>query len=116
MIADDFENTRYVIEFTLKQQGYEVIKAFDGKDALRQFDGQKIDLLITDYNMPRMDGVTLAGEVRQLTNYGQIPILMLTTEADREKKERAKNVRVTGWIQKPFVMDKFLAIVKKALR
>ena len=116
LIADDFENTRFVIEFTLKQAGYDVLKAVDGQDALRYFDGRKIDLLVTDLNMPRMDGLELALEVKKMQQYQAIPILLLTTEVSEEKKQKAKDAGVTGWIQKPFVIDKFLSFIKKALK
>lgn len=116
LIADDFENTRFVIEFTLKQAGYEVIKAVDGQDALKHFDGKKIDLLVTDLNMPRMDGLELSFAVKKLEPYKNMPILLLTTEVSEEKKQRAKDAGITGWIQKPFVIDKFLSFIKKALK
>jgi len=116
LIVDDFENTRFVIEFTLKQAGYEVYKAASGNEALRYCDGRKIDLVITDYNMPGMDGVELVENIRKIGEYHDIPILLLTTETNQAKKDRAKAVGVTGWIQKPFVVDKFLAFVKKALK
>lgn len=114
LIADDFENTRFVIEFTLKQAGYEVLKASDGENALAYFDGRKIDLLVTDLNMPKLDGIELAQAVKQLPDYKNMPILMLTTEINEEKKQTSKQI-VTGWIQKPFVIDKFLLKIKKAL-
>ncbi len=116
MIVDDFENTRYVIEFSLNQADYNVLKAVDGQDAIRYFNGQKIDMLITDLHMPRMNGFELIEEVKKLPLYNSIPILMLTTEVDREKKNYARQLGITGWIQKPFVIDKFIATVKKALR
>ena len=115
LIADDFENTRFVIDFTLKQAGYEVLKATDGENALNYFDGRKIDLLITDLNMPKKNGLELAEAVKQLPDYRNIPILLLTTEINEEKKHQAKQVGITGWIQKPFVIDKFLGIIKKAV-
>lgn len=116
LIVDDFENTRYVIEFTLQQADFIVIKAVDGQDAIRHFNGQKIDMLITDLHMPRMNGFELIEEVKKIDIYKEIPILMLTTEIDKEKKLYAKKIGITGWIQKPFVVDKFLNTVKKALR
>jgi len=116
LIADDFENTRYVIEFTLLQADYEVIKAVDGQDAIRYFNGQKIDLLITDLHMPRMNGFELIEEVKKIELYNRIPILLLTTEVSKEKKIYAKKLGITGWIQKPFVIDKFLSTVKKVLQ
>ncbi|MCQ2973602.1 MAG: response regulator [Bacteroidales bacterium] len=116
LIADDFENTRFVIEFTLKQAGYEVIKATDGLNALNYFDGRKIDLLVTDLNMPKKDGLELAEAVKRIPAYKSIPILLLTTEINEEKKVKAKQIGITGWIQKPFVIDKFLMFIKKALQ
>jgi two-component system chemotaxis response regulator CheY len=116
LIADDFENTRFVIEFTLKQAGYDVIKACDGQDALKYFDGRKIDLLVTDLNMPRKNGLELAETVKKIPQYRGIPILLLTTEINEEKKQKSKQIGITGWIQKPFVIDKFLMFIKKALQ
>jgi len=116
MIVDDFENTRYVIEFSLNQADFIVIKAVDGQDAIRFFNGQKIDMLITDLHMPRMNGFELIEEVKKIPQYDSIPILMLTTEVDKEKKLYAKQLGITGWIQKPFVIDRFISTVKKALR
>ncbi len=116
LIADDFENTRFVIEFTLKQAGYEVIKAVDGQDALKYFDGRRIDLLVTDLNMPRKNGLELAETVKKMPEYKGIPILLLTTEINEEKKQKSKQIGITGWIQKPFVIDRFLMFIKKALQ
>ena len=116
LIADDFENTRFVIEFTLKQAGYEVLKAVDGQDALKYFDGRKIDLLVTDLNMPRKDGLELAEAVKKMDAYKSMPILLLTTEINEEKKQKSKAIGITGWIQKPFVIDKFLMFINKALK
>ncbi len=116
LVVDDFENTRFVIEFTLKNAGYEVFKANDGREALKFFDGRNMDLVITDYNMPNMNGLELTKEIRKMPQYEFVPVLMLTTETDQKKKEMAKEAAVTGWIQKPFKMEKFLAIVEKCLK
>ena len=115
LVVDDFENTRWVIEFTLQKSGFNVLKAEHGKEALKFFDGRKIDLVITDYNMPVMDGVELVKEIRKMPDYEFIPILMLTTETDEKKKKLAKDAQVTGWVQKPFKMEKFLVVIKKSL-
>ncbi len=115
LFVDDFQNTRHVIRFTLERGGYAVLEAASGVEALKLFDGRKIDLLITDYNMPQMDGVTFAGEVRKMPAYQFIPILVLTTEIDPTKKLRAKEVGITGWVQKPFSVDKFLELIKKII-
>ena len=92
-----------------------MLKATDGENALNYFDGRKIDLLVTDLNMPKKDGLELAEAVKQLPDYRNIPILLLTTEINEEKKTKAKQVGITGWIQKPFVIDKFLSTIKKAI-
>lgn len=116
VVVDDFENTRWVIEFALKRFDCEVLKAENGKEALKLFDGRTVDLLITDYNMPVMDGAQLVAEVRNMEKYQYIPVLMLTTETNEAKKKKAEEVKVTSWIQKPFKQDDFLFIVKKCLR
>ena len=116
LIVDDFENTRRVIEFSLKKLEANILLATDGLDALKQFDGKKIDLLITDLNMPNMDGIQLVSEVRENPLYMFIPIIMLTTERSQEKKDRADKVKVTTWVQKPFEQERFAKIVEKCLR
>lgn len=116
VVVDDFENTRWVIEFALRRFDCEVLKAENGKEALKFFDGREIDLLITDYNMPVMDGAQLVEEVRNMTKYQFIPALMLTTETNEQKKQKAQEVKVTAWIQKPFKQEEFLSIIKKCLR
>ena len=116
VVVDDFENTRWVVEFSLRSLNCEILKAENGQSALKFFDGRNIDLLITDYNMPVMDGALLVEEVRKLTNYQYIPALMLTTETNERKKQKAKDVKVTAWIQKPFKNEEFLSIVKRCLR
>lgn len=118
LIVDDFANTRYVTRLTLQRSGYKILEAGDGLEALQCFDGQKIDLVITDYNMPNMNGLELVEAIRQLpdADYKYVPILLLTTETDQEKKNRALRAGITGWIQKPFTFDRFLKIVKKAFK
>lgn len=116
LIVDDFENTRYVTRMTLRRYGYHIIEAEDGVEALKLFDGRNIDLVITDHNMPNMDGITLVENIRQLQTYKYIPILLLTTEKDPNKKKRAQKAGITGWIQKPFTFNNFTKIVQKALK
>lgn len=116
VVADDFENTRWVVEFSLRSLNCEILKAENGKEALKYFDGRNVDLLITDYNMPVKDGAALALDVRNMEKYQYIPILMLTTETNEEKKDKAKEAKITAWVHKPFEQDNFLAIVKKSLR
>ena len=118
VIADDFPNTRKVVEFTLNKLGEDVVclHANDGKEALQFFDGRKIDLLVSDYNMPNLDGGELTRHVRQMKDYECIPILILTTEKDEGKKQSAKDLGITAWVKKPFATDEFLDIVKRCLR
>ncbi len=116
VVVDDFENTRKVIQFSLKTIDAEILQAGNGKEALKLFDGRKIDLLITDLNMPEMDGIELVSQVRRESGYMFIPIIMLTTERNQEKKDQAANVKVTTWMQKPFEQEKFLKVVNRCLK
>jgi two-component system, chemotaxis family, chemotaxis protein CheY len=116
LIVDDSESIREVVSFTLENEGYNVLIAVDGTDALRFLNGQNIDLIITDLHMPEMDGITLIKEVRQMPDYQRIPILFLTTESQAAKKMEAKDAGATGWIIKPFVPAKLIAALSKVLR
>ncbi len=115
LVVDDFEVNTYAVGHTLKMAGYNVLKATSGKEALQVMQDSKVDLVITDYKMPEMDGVELIQHIRRLPQYRFIPVLVLSTETSEEKKKLAYDVGITGWIHKPFVIDKFLATVKKAL-
>jgi len=116
MTADDSSSVRQMVSFTLKQAGYEVIEAVDGEDAVSKLSGQKIDMLITDLNMPRMDGIELIRQVRMNPANKFIPIVMLTTESQPEMKQKGKEAGATGWIVKPFKPEQLVAITKKLLR
>lgn len=116
LIIDDSDSIREVVGFTLENAGHEVIKAVDGKDALRFFDGQKFDLVITDLHMPNMNGIELIREVRALNDYKFVPILFLTTESQTAKKMEAKEAGATGWIVKPFAPEKLLEAINKVVR
>lgn len=116
LIVDDFENTRKVVEYALKTVDHKSLTASNGLEALQFFDGRKIDLLITDLNMPEMNGIELVKKIRSMDKYMFIPILMLTTERNPEKRQLAEDVKVTTWIQKPFDFDRFLKIVNKCLK
>jgi len=115
MTADDSASVRQMVSFTLKQHGYEVVEAVDGKDALLKLQGQKVDMLITDLNMPNLDGIGLIKGARALPACRFIPIVMLTTESQDTKKQEGKAAGATGWIVKPFQPDQLIAVVKKVL-
>ena len=115
MTADDSASVRQMVSFTLKQNGYEVIEAVDGKDALNKLAASKIDMLITDLNMPNLDGIGLIRALRATPACRFIPMVLLTTESQAEKKLEGKAAGATGWIVKPFRPDQLLAVVKKVL-
>lgn len=116
MTADDSASMRQMVTFTLKQAGYTVVAAVDGNDALVQMEKTKVDMLITDLNMPNVDGIELIRRVRARPLLKFIPIIMLTTESADDKKMAGKAAGATGWIVKPFAADQLLAVVKKVLR
>ena len=116
LVVDDFGSTRKVIESGLKHMGLEVIGAENGMEAKRLFDGRKIDLLITDLNMPEMDGAELTRFVRATNTYFRIPILLLTTEIKKEKKDMALEAGVTAILNKPYVSEDFNRIIKRLLK
>ncbi len=116
VVAEDFNVSRKIIVSTLAKEGYTVMEAADGKEAVELFDGRPIDLLITDFNMPNMNGAELIQQVRAMESYSYLPILLLTTEVRQEKIEQAMNGNITAFIKKPFETMEFLKIVKKALR
>jgi len=116
VIVDDFENTRWVIEFSLRGIDCELFKASNGKEALVFFDGKTIDLLITDLNMPVMNGIELVKAVKDMPEYRKMPIIMLTTEQRPERKEEATKLNITTWMQKPFKAEDFMKIIKKCLQ
>ncbi len=116
MVVDDSSSIREAVGFTLQNEGYNVLKAEHGKDALRYFGTGPIDLVITDLHMPEMNGIELTAEIRKLPDYSRIPILVLTTESQTEKKLEAKKAGATGWLVKPFLPDTLLSIIKKVMR
>lgn len=115
LAVDDSASMRQMVSFTLKGAGFTVVDAVDGVDALAKAKSGKVDLVLTDVNMPRMDGITLIKELRALPNYKFTPILMLTTESGTDKKMEGKSAGATGWIVKPFNPDQLLATIKKVL-
>lgn len=115
LAVDDSASMRQMVAFTLKAAGHEVVEAADGQKALQAARTQNFNVVISDVNMPVMDGITLIRELRALPSYKFIPILMLTTEAGAEKKQEGKSAGATGWIVKPFNPDQLLATVKRVL-
>ena len=114
MTVDDSSSVRQMVGFTLKEAGYDVVEAVDGKDALKQL-SSPVDMIITDLNMPNMDGLELIRQVRTMSSYKFTPIVMLTTESQTEKKQAGKQAGATGWIVKPFKPEQLLGVVKKVL-
>lgn len=113
--VDDAATMRKMIAFTLKGAGHEVLEASDGAEALKTLQARQVDLVITDVNMPNMDGITLTRSLRALPQFARTPIVLLTTESAPEKKAEGKAAGATGWIVKPFQQDQLLAVVSKVL-
>jgi two-component system chemotaxis response regulator CheY len=116
LTADDSASVRQMVSFTLRQEGYSVIEAVDGRDALSKINAAPVHMLITDLNMPHMDGIELIRQVRGSARNPYIPIVMLTTESQETKKQEGRAAGATGWIVKPFRPDQLVAVVKKVLR
>jgi len=113
LTVDDSRTMRDMVSFTLKGAGYEVVEAADGQQALNVIGGTKVDLVITDLNMPVMDGLTLIKRLRAMPTHRTLPILMLTTESDDGKKAEGRSAGATGWIVKPFNPEKLISVVQK---
>ncbi|RBQ31901.1 response regulator [Aliarcobacter vitoriensis] len=116
LIVDDSTMLRDMLNYALNEGGYtDVVEAVDGVDGLAKAKTTNFDLVITDVNMPNMDGLTLIGELRKIPHYSKIPILVLTTERSDEMKAKGKIAGATGWIVKPFVPDQLLKAVNIVL-
>ena len=115
LAVDDSASMRQMVNFTLKGAGYEVVHANDGVEALEYARGHSVDLVLTDVNMPRMDGITLVRELRALPGYRYTPMLVLTTESGHERKLQGKEAGATGWLVKPFNPDQLLATIARVL-
>jgi len=114
--VDDSSSIRQMVSFTLRGAGYEVTEAVDGRDGLAKSGSGKFDLIITDLNMPNMDGIQLIAAIRKLSGYAFVPILMLTTESQAEKKDAGRKAGATGWIVKPFSADQLIAVARKLVK
>jgi two-component system chemotaxis response regulator CheY len=114
LTVDDSASVRQLVGFTLRGAGYDVVEAVDGEDALARLKGT-IHLVITDLNMPRMDGIELVRRIRSSPAYKYVPVIMLTTESQESRKQAGKAAGATGWIVKPFGAEQLLAVLKRVL-
>ncbi len=115
MIVDDSASLRQVVGIALRGAGYEVIEASDGKDAISKLTGQKVHLIISDVNMPNMDGITFVKNVKQMPNYKFTPVIMLTTESQDGKKQEGQAAGAKAWVVKPFQPAQLLAAASKLI-
>jgi two-component system chemotaxis response regulator CheY len=117
LTVDDSASIRQMVGFTLRKAGYEVVEAVDGKDGLCKAGSEKFDLIITDLNMPNMDGIQMITAVRKLPGaVAFVPILMLTTESQPGKKDEGRKAGATGWIVKPFDANQLIAVAQKLVK
>ena len=115
LVVDDSASMRQVVSMALKQAGHEVIEACDGKDALTRLAGQRVHLVISDVNMPNMDGITFVREMKKNAAYRFVPVIMLTTEGSDEKKKAGQEAGAKAWVVKPFQPAQMLAAVTKLI-
>lgn len=113
LIVDDSASMRQLVSFTMKDAGYDVIAAEHGKEALGKLSSAKVDMVITDLNMPEMDGIEFIKLLRGMPNYRFIPIVMLTTESQEAKKREGEAAGASGWIVKPFNPQQLLNVVRR---
>ena len=116
LTVDDSASVRQMVCFTLQKAGYEVAEAVDGRDGIAKAGSGKFDLIVTDLNMPNVDDIQLITAVRKLPGYSFVPILMLSTESQAEKKDAGRKAGATGWIVKPFNADQLVAVVQKLVK
>lgn len=116
LIVDDSASMRQLVTFALKDAGYEVISAVDGKDALGKLNGTRVDMIVTDLNMPNMDGIELIRQLRSSPANKFTPVVMLTTESQNAKKQEGKAAGASGWIIKPFSPDQLINVIKKFVK
>lgn len=113
MVVDDSASLRQVVGIALRGAGYDVIEGCDGRDALNKLTGQKVHLVISDVNMPNMDGITFVKNLKQLPAYKFTPVIMLTTESQEGKKQEGQAAGAKAWVVKPFQPAQMLAAVAK---
>ncbi|MFQ6334253.1 response regulator [Methylophilus sp. 3sh_L] len=115
LTVDDSGSLRQMVTFSLKAAGYDVVQAVDGQDGLNKAKEKTVDLVLTDQNMPVMDGLTLITNLRTLASYQKVPILMLTTESSDEMKAKGKAAGANGWLVKPFDPKRLIEVVQKVI-
>ncbi len=116
LAVDDSASMRQMVSFTLKSAGYNVVEAVDGQDAWEKAGSRAFDLVLTDQNMPRMDGITLTKKLRETSQFKTTPILILTTESGDQMKQAGRSAGATGWLVKPFDPTKLIEVIKKVVR
>jgi two-component system chemotaxis response regulator CheY len=116
LAVDDSASMRQMVSFTLKSAGYNVVEAVDGQDAYEKAIGRSFDLVLTDQNMPRMDGISLTKKLRETAQFKSTPILMLTTESSDQMKQAGRAAGATGWLVKPFDPNKLIEVIQKVIR
>lgn len=113
LAVDDSASMRLMLASTLRNAGYDVVEAVDGIDALEKLQGRSVDVVLTDHNMPRMDGVELTRALRGQDKYLRLPILILTTDSDERTKQAGREAGATGWLAKPFDPARLVATIRK---
>ncbi|ODC03279.1 two-component system response regulator [Terasakiispira papahanaumokuakeensis] len=113
LVVDDSASVRQVVSMTLKNAGHQVVEAVDGRDALNKLDSHRFNLVISDVNMPNMDGISFIKEMKKKSDYRFTPVLMLTTESEASKKAEGKAAGAKAWLVKPFKPDVLLSAVSK---
>ena len=116
LAVDDSASMRQMVAFTLKNAGYDVVDAVDGIDAWHKTTQRRFDLVLTDQNMPNLDGIGLTRKLRDNANYASTPILILTTESSDQMKQAGRAAGATGWMVKPFDPAKLIEVVRKVIR
>ncbi|MBI5163072.1 MAG: response regulator [Magnetospirillum sp.] len=115
LCVDDSASMRQMVKLTLGGAGYQVVEAADGREALQKAQAGQFHAVVTDLNMPVMDGLALIRELRGMPAYSGVPIIFLTTESDDERKKEAKAAGATGWITKPFQQDQLVSVIRKVI-
>ena len=116
LAVDDSASMRQMVSFTLKSAGYSVVEAVDGQDAWEKAGSRSFDLVLTDQNMQRMDGIGLTRKLRESPQFKATPILILTTESSDQMKQAGRSAGATGWLVKPFDPTKLIEVIKKVIR